>query len=160
MKLSPTDIERYEVPITISVQEPGPSNLDYSVTYRNDPVFSFQVVRNSNGKTIFDSSLGGLILSDQFLQVSGYLPSEHIYGFAEHEQPSFKHDIQWRTWGMFARDHAPEGDANLYGVHPRYTVIEENGDTHGVLFLNSNAQVQASRLKESYDSTNFIIIRM
>ena len=28
------------------------------------------------------------------------------------------------TWGMFARDHPPEGEANLYGVHPRYTVIE------------------------------------
>ena len=136
-------MERYEVPISISVQDPPPSKseLDYYVGYREDPVFSFEVLRSSNGRTIFDSILGGLILSDQFLQVSGFLPSEHIYGFAEHEQPSFKHDIQWKTWGMFARDHAPEGDANLYGVHPRYTVIEEDGATHGVLFLNSNAQV-------------------
>ena len=39
------------------------------------------------------------------------------------------------------------GDANLYGVHPHYTVIEENGNTHGVLFLNSNAQ-------ESYNAIN------
>ena len=33
------------------------------------------------------------------------------------------------------------GDANLYGVQPRYTVLEEDGNTHGVLILNSNAQV-------------------
>jgi hypothetical protein len=32
------------------------------------------------------------------------------------------------------------GDANLYGVHPRYTVLEEDGNAHGVLILNSNAQ--------------------
>ena len=25
-------------------------------------------------------------------------------------------------------------------MHPRYTVLEEDGSTHGVLFLNSNAQ--------------------
>ena len=43
------------------------------------------------------------------------------------------------------------GDANLYGVHPHYTVIEENGDTHGVLFLNSNAQ-------ESYNVALFIFL--
>ena len=30
----------------------------------------------------------GLVLSNQFLQISGLLPSENIYGFAEHEQPS------------------------------------------------------------------------
>jgi hypothetical protein len=34
------------------------------------------------------------------------------------------------------------GDANLYGVHPRYTVLEEDGNTHGVLILNSNAQAR------------------
>ncbi len=34
------------------------------------------------------------------------------------------------------------GDANLYGVHPYYMNVEPDGNTHGVLFLNSNAQVK------------------
>ena len=124
VKVRPTNEERYEVPISIRGQDQRPENTLYKVEYTYLPVFSFKVVRKSNGQTIFDSKLGGLVLSDQFLQISGLLPSENIYGFAEHEQPSFKHDVNWVTWGMFARDHPPEGEANLYGVHPRYTVIE------------------------------------
>lgn len=28
---------------------------------------------------------------------------------------------------------------NLYGVHPMYVVVEEDGSSHAVLWLNSNA---------------------
>lgn len=41
---------------------------------------------------------------------------------------------------MFANDWAPNPDAGLYGVHPYYTVVEDDGNTHSVLLLNSNAQ--------------------
>ena len=42
---------------------------------------------------------------------------------------------------MFASDHVPAPAAALYGTHPFYSVVEdEAGNTHSVLFLNSNAQ--------------------
>jgi hypothetical protein len=31
----------------------------------------------------------------------------------------------------------------MYGVHPRLTVLDKNGDAYGILFLNSAAQVKA-----------------
>jgi maltase-glucoamylase len=42
---------------------------------------------------------------------------------------------------MFTRDNAPGwGDnKNMYGQHPFYMGIEENGRAHGVFLLNSNA---------------------
>ena len=30
-------------------------------------------------------------------------------------------------------------NANLYGAHPFYMVMEEGGDSHGFFLLNSNA---------------------
>ena len=39
---------------------------------------------------------------------------------------------------LFARNHAPDPDLNLYGTHPYYTALEADGNAHSVLFLNSN----------------------
>ena len=55
----------------------------------------------------WDTSVGGLVLSDQFLQISTKLPSENIYGFGENLHKSFRHDLNFQTWPMFSRDQAP-----------------------------------------------------
>jgi len=47
--------------------------------------------------------------------------------------------MQWKTWAMYSRDQAVT-DSNLYGVHPFYMNLETGANSHGVLFLNSNAQ--------------------
>jgi hypothetical protein len=49
----------------------------------------------------FDTSVGGLIISDQFLQIATKLDSSNIYGFGEHEHASLRHDMNWRTWVMY-----------------------------------------------------------
>ena len=48
--------------------------------------------------------MGGLKVSDQALQISTKLPSDRLYGFGETEHHSYKHDMQYRHWGMWARD--------------------------------------------------------
>jgi hypothetical protein len=52
----------------------------------------------------FDTTIGGLILSDQFLQIATRLNSANVYGFGEHEHTSLRHDMNWKTWAMYARD--------------------------------------------------------
>lgn len=60
----------------------------------------------------FDTSVGPLIFEDQFLQLSTKLPSSNIYGFGEHEHESFRHDLNWKRWGSFARDQPPSVSCN------------------------------------------------
>ncbi len=49
---------------------------------------------------------------------------------------------------LFGKEQRTRG-ANMYGVHPTYTALEdEEGNAHTVLFLNSNAQ--AIKLKQRF----------
>ncbi len=43
----------------------------------------------------------------QFLQISTKLSTENIYGFGENNHEQFKHDLNFTSWGIFARDNAP-----------------------------------------------------
>lgn len=63
-------------------------------------------------------------------------------GFGENTHPTFRHILKNAPrYGMFARDQPPYGsNENLYGTHPFYMVIEENGASFGVFIFNSNAQ--------------------
>ncbi|XP_059672008.1 sucrase-isomaltase, intestinal [Gavia stellata] len=88
----------------------------------------------------WDSPLVDLFFSNQYLQITTTVPSTSVYGFGEHEHPSFKHSMDFVTYGMFSRDQAPTSFANLYGVHPFYMCVEADSNAHGVLLLNSNAQ--------------------
>ncbi|KAG0722691.1 Sucrase-isomaltase, intestinal [Chionoecetes opilio] len=126
---------------------------------------SQRAVADTHVEEIFDTGVGGFTFADQYLQVSTRLASRNLYGLGEGHHESFKHDLNYRTWPMFARDqppgpqmpvdpcqqkmgkplawHAEQCNAapgeNLYGVHPVYMVVEETGEAHMVLWLNSNA---------------------
>ncbi|XP_020898902.1 lysosomal alpha-glucosidase [Exaiptasia diaphana] len=81
-----------------------------------------------------------MIFEDQFLQISSKLSSSNLYGLGEHVDP-LKLNMTWRMDTLFARDVAtPVGlQENLYGVHPFYMNIEDDGNANGVFLLNSNA---------------------
>ncbi|XP_006814115.2 sucrase-isomaltase, intestinal-like [Saccoglossus kowalevskii] len=131
---------RYEVPLTIASPSVMAANPNYDIIFDAGPAFSFKIIRVSTGTVLFDTSLGGFVFADQFIQISTKLPSFNLYGFGEHEHPAFKHDMFWEKYPMFARDQPPQPYANMYGVHPYYTVLENDFNAHGVLILNSNAQ--------------------
>ncbi|KAG9338719.1 hypothetical protein JZ751_025388, partial [Albula glossodonta] len=132
---------RYEVPVPLNVPpnpETDASKRLYQVSVENS-LFGIKVVRKSTGTVIWDSSLPGFTFSDLFIQISTRLSSKYIYGFGETEHPTYHHDLNWHTWGMFTKDQPPGYKMNCYGVHPFYMGLEETADAHGVLLFNSNA---------------------
>ncbi|XP_012510792.1 PREDICTED: sucrase-isomaltase, intestinal, partial [Propithecus coquereli] len=90
---------------------------------------------------MFDTSVGPLVYSDQYLQISTRLPSEYIYGIGEHIHKRFRHDLYWKTWPIFTRDQLPgDNNNNLYGHQTFFTCIEDTtGKSFGVFLMNSNA---------------------
>uniref|UniRef100_A0A672GPQ1 Maltase n=1 Tax=Salarias fasciatus TaxID=181472 RepID=A0A672GPQ1_SALFA len=130
---------RYEVPVPLTVPsapEPDEDKRLYKVTVTDKP-FGIQVIRKSTGTKIWDSAVPGFTFSDMFIQVSTRLSSEFVYGFGETEHTTYRHDLNYHTWGMFSKDQPP--GMNCYGVHPFYMGLENTADAHGVLLLNSNA---------------------
>uniref|UniRef100_A0A9L0IEJ8 Maltase-glucoamylase 2 (putative) n=1 Tax=Equus asinus TaxID=9793 RepID=A0A9L0IEJ8_EQUAS len=133
--------KRYEVPVPLNTPPSpvgSPENRLYDVRIQNNP-FGIQIRRKSSNTVIWDSQLPGFTFNDMFLSISTRLPSEYIYGFGETEHTTFKRNMSWHMWGMFARDEPPAYKKNSYSVHPYYMALEEDGSAHGVLLLNSNA---------------------
>ncbi|XP_066565478.1 sucrase-isomaltase, intestinal isoform X2 [Amia ocellicauda] len=140
-KIDNPTAKRYEVPVPLNIPNIPESNSNsrlYEVTVDSNP-FGIKVKRASTGTVIWDSQVPGLTFSDQFIQISTRLPSDYIYGFGETEHHTYRHDLNWHTWGMFSKDQPPGYKMNCYGVHPFYMALEETQDAHGVLLLNSNA---------------------
>ncbi|XP_077970548.1 maltase-glucoamylase-like [Styela clava] len=134
------DEERYEVPLDHPANIEMPSDALFSVDHViTDGKFGVKVQRVSDSKVIFDTSVGEMMFADQFLQISTRVASEYIYGFGEHMHETFKHDMNWKTYGMFSRDQGVGPNVNLYGVHPYFMCMEGDGNAYGVYFVNSNA---------------------
>lgn len=133
--------KRYEVPVPLNIPTTPTSTYEnrlYDVEIRENP-FGILIRRRSSGRVIWDSRVPGFAFNDQFIQISTRLPSEYIYGFGEVEHSAFKRNLNWHTWGMFTRDQPPGYKLNSYGFHPYYMALEDEGNAHGVLLLNSNA---------------------
>ncbi|XP_003707619.2 lysosomal alpha-glucosidase isoform X1 [Megachile rotundata] len=133
---------RYEPPWPVR-PDPKPFtrkniNAKYKLDIDNTKL-GFKVYRTSDDTTIFDSfNVGGFIFANQFLQISALLPTHNIYGIGEH-QTGLKLNTNWQSFTLFNKDQPPIENANLYGSHPFYLMMENSGKSHGVLFLNSNA---------------------
>ncbi|NXK54571.1 MGA protein, partial [Chauna torquata] len=132
--------KRYEVPVPLNLPSTPTSTAEhrlYEVTLQTKP-FGIQVRRRSTGTVIWDSQLPTFTFSDMFIQISTRLASQYVYGFGETEHTTYHRDMNWHTWGMFSRDQPPGYKLNSYGFQPFYMGLEEDGNAHGVLLLNSN----------------------
>lgn len=133
--------KRYEVPVPLNLPSAPSSTTDgrlYVVRIEENP-FGILIIRKRTGTVIWDSRVLGFTFNDMFIRISTRLPSTYLYGFGENEHTAFRRDLNWRTWGMFSRDEPPGYLKNSYGVQPYYMALEEDGNAHGVLLLNSNA---------------------
>ncbi|ESO98986.1 hypothetical protein LOTGIDRAFT_231303 [Lottia gigantea] len=145
IKISPKGIKRYEVPkealdiISPSTPPTADQQLYEVSVIKGPPQFGIKVMRKNSNVTVFSSDVPGLTFTDQFLQITTRLPSSNLYGFGEHNHRRFQHDMNWKTWSMFTRDIGVGGPENLYGVHPVYMNLENDGKATMVLLKNSNA---------------------
>ncbi|VFV36808.1 sucrase-intestinal, partial [Lynx pardinus] len=141
-KITDPNNRRYEVPHQFVKEFTGTtaSNTLYDVQVVENP-FSIKVIRKSNNRILFDTSIGPLVYSDQYLQISTRLSSEYIYGIGEHIHKRFRHDLNWKTWPIFTRDQLPgDNNNNLYGHQTFFMCIEDtSGKSFGVFLMNSNA---------------------
>ncbi|XP_047731217.1 sucrase-isomaltase, intestinal [Prionailurus viverrinus] len=141
-KITDPNNRRYEVPHQLVKEFTGTtaSNTLYDVQVVENP-FSIKVIRKSNNRILFDTSIGPLVYSDQYLQISTRLSNEYIYGIGEHIHKRFRHDLNWKTWPIFTRDQLPgDNNNNLYGHQTFFMCIEDtSGKSFGVFLMNSNA---------------------
>ncbi|ESP01428.1 hypothetical protein LOTGIDRAFT_212916 [Lottia gigantea] len=146
IKISNQKEDRWEVPLPTSgstkrdtVIQPDNEDTLYSVAVADvGQPFGFQVNRTGDGAKNILETAGGFIFADQFLQLSYFLPSQFIYGLGEHRD-SLLHSMNWTRFVLWNRDQPPTENGNLYGSHPFYLMMENDGNSHGVLLLNSNA---------------------
>lgn len=144
---------RYEVPVPTTWQDDTPdedsdvNKNDFDVHVENDSYgrFILEVFRKSTGTRLISTReyAEAFVYSDKFIQLVARLSSENVYGWGENTHQSFKHkfSIDSPLFPMFARDEPPLGGSNaLYGVQPFYISVEDDGQTHGLLILNSNGQ--------------------
>ncbi|EFX87690.1 hypothetical protein DAPPUDRAFT_312136 [Daphnia pulex] len=146
LRFYPKDANASELrpPVALTLTEtPLTDNVHYEtriVSSENGEPFNVQIIRKSSQAVIFDTSLGGLTIAEQFLMISTKLPTRYLYGFGENTHDNLLHDMRYKMWPIFSRGQAPGmRDINVYGAQPFYMASEEDGSSHGVFLFNSHA---------------------
>ncbi|KAM6946338.1 sucrase-isomaltase, intestinal [Aplochiton taeniatus] len=141
-KITDASQKRFEVPHEhANIPNTHPTGPIADVLEMTSNPFGLRVRRKGTNKVLFDTTIGPLVFADQYLQLSARLPSHNVYGLGEHVHQNYHHDLNWRTWPIFARDSFPNGGThNLYGHYPYFMCLEdEGGKSFGVFLMNSNA---------------------
>lgn len=132
--------KRYEVPIQypgLQTDKPA-TQASADITLVIAKPLTIKIIKKSTQETLFDISAAPLIFTDQFIQISSFLPSKYLYGLGE-RRDNFLRSFNWQKFTMFASDQSPRDNSNLYGSHPFFLTMMESGHASGSLLLNSNA---------------------
>ena len=102
VKIYDASKSRYEVPLELNdVRNNNAFVSDLVFSWENrasDGVFQFKITRRATNAVIFDTSIGGMVFEDQFLQIATILPnSSHVYGFGQNNHPSLSHDLNYKV---------------------------------------------------------------
>ncbi|XP_055950266.1 lysosomal alpha-glucosidase-like [Argiope bruennichi] len=137
IKITDPNAARFEVPIPINdgLKQFTAPNYDVAIDSQTGQL---TITRNSSQVVIFKTNLAQMVYSDQFLQLSSYLPSPYIYGIGEH-YGSFLRNVNWTRFTLLNTDKEPTANYPLYGSQPFYLSLEEDGNANGVFLFNSNA---------------------
>eukprot|EP00116_Pleurobrachia_bachei_P019094 sb/3479356/ len=123
----PKDKDRYVVPMTEHHEQAG-HRMQYILTATHD-LFGFSVSRTHEAeRTIFNTSMEGLIFSDQLIQLNMMLKTNKVYGL---QYDGLLRRMEYTTQSLWARkDH---------GAHPFFMHLEHDGHASGYLLQNSDA---------------------
>ncbi|EFA78630.1 alpha-glucosidase [Heterostelium album PN500] len=138
--------ERWQPPAISKLNFPTkkPSLIDYNIQFSQSS-FGFSIKRVSNGDVLFnttaplDCSTNGLIFSDRYLELTTTFQetNPNIYGLGERAAPlRLQNNFTYTIWN---KDQPTPENLNVYGSHPFYMQLMDNGNANGVFFLNSNA---------------------
>lgn len=129
---------------------------DLTITWNNDPTFSFTVTRQSTGDVLFTTAGSVIIYEDQFIEFGSSLPENYnLYGLGEVIHGFRLGNNFTRTF--YAADAPDPIDGNIYGSHAFYldTRYFEVDDTTGVLAYIANAS-DPEKTYKSYSHGSFL----
>jgi alpha-glucosidase len=121
---------------------------DLSFTWRNDPSFSFEVVRNKTGDVIFSTTAAKLVFEDQFIEFVTTEPENYnVYGLGEVIRGFRLGNNSTRT--IYAADVGDSIDTNIYGSHPFY-LDTRYFDESGTILSSKEANPESAYMSYSH----------
>lgn len=129
---------------TICSPEDGDLQPALDIQMTENP-FGFAVIRRETNEVLFNSTPDNsqafepLVFKQQYLELSTFLPKQSaLYGLGESTRPGLRL-VPGSNYTLFNSDtQSTEVGVALYGSHPFYLDVRENGNAHGVFLLNSN----------------------
>eukprot|EP00877_Chromochloris_zofingiensis_P000332 jgi/Chrzof1/1029/Cz01g37200.t1 len=147
VKITPVGVQRWEVPENLIPRPTYTPMGEHQALYHviqpaKNAHYHLTVTRRKDSRTIFNTTGFSLVFKEQYLELTTSITkTASLYGLGETilSDGSLKLPRNGRTITLWNYDiPAAYAAVNLYGSHPFYLQVEEDGTSHGVFLLNSN----------------------